>query len=99
VAARIEHERDYHYVPSFHPELVKGVATYANELFTACADLDVVYVPIGMGSGICGVITMRDLLGLRTEVVGVVADKAPAFALSFEAGGPRPTNTTAALPR
>src|SRR5262249_36967513 len=93
VAARIERERDYHYVPSFHPELVKGVATYAHELFTDCADLDVVYVPIGMGSGICAVITMRDLLGLRTEVVGVVAENAPAYALSFEAGRPIPTNT------
>ena len=93
VAARIERERDYHYVPSFHPELVKGVATYAHELFTACADLDVIYVPIGMGSGICAMITLRDLLGLKTEIVGVVADNAPAFALSFEAGRVVPTNT------
>src|SRR5581483_5237716 len=93
VAARIERERGYHYVPSFHPELVKGVATYAHELFTTCPDLDVVYVPIGMGSGICGMITMRDLLGLKTEIVGVVADNAPAFALSFNAGRVVPTNT------
>jgi threonine dehydratase len=93
MAGKIERERDYHYVPSFHPELVKGVATYAHELFTECADLDVVYVPVGMGSGICGMITMRDLLGLKTEVVGVVADNAPAFALSFDAGRVVPTNT------
>ena len=56
------------------------------------ADLDVVYVPIGMGSGICGLITVRDLLGLKTEIVGVVAENAPAFALSFDAGRPVPTN-------
>ena len=94
IAAAIQHERGYHFVPSFHRELVKGVATYALELFTSHADLDVVYVPIGMGSGICGVITVRDLLGLKTEIVGVVAANAPAFALSFAAG--RPVQTDAA---
>jgi threonine dehydratase len=93
VAVQIQNERGYHYVPSFHRDLVKGVATYALELFQDFADLDVVYVPIGMGSGICGVITVRDLLGLRTEIVGVVAENAPAFALSFEAGRPVPTDT------
>lgn len=86
IAAQIQHERGYHFVPSFHRELVKGVATYAHELFSSHPDLDVVYVPIGMGSGICGLITMRDLLGLKTEIVGVVAANAPAFALSFESG-------------
>jgi threonine dehydratase len=80
-------------VPSFHKELVTGVATYAHELFTAVADLDVVYVPIGMGSGICGLISVRDLMGLRTEIVGVVAQNAPAFALSMEAGRPVATET------
>ena len=74
------------YVPPFHPALVRGVATYALELFTAVADLDVVYVPIGMGSGICGLIGTRDLLGLKTDIVGVVAAQAPAMARSFEAG-------------
>ena len=93
IAAQIQHERGYHFVPSFHRELVKGVATYAYELFTSCVDLDVVYVPIGMGSGICGLITVRDLLGLKTEIVGVVARNAPAFALSLEAGRPVQTNT------
>jgi len=93
VAARIQDERGYHYVPSFHRDLVKGVATYALELFQDAADLDVVYVPIGMGSGICGLITVRDLLGLKTEIVGVVAENAPAFALSFAAGRPVPTNS------
>jgi threonine dehydratase len=86
IAARIQRERDYHFVPSFHRELVKGVATYAHELFASRPDLDVVYVPIGMGSGICGLITIRDLLGLKMDIVGVVAANAPAFALSFEAG-------------
>ncbi len=92
-AAEIEQRRGYHYVPSFHRELVKGVATYALELLSSRADLDVVYVPVGMGSGICGLITVRDLLGLKTEIVGVVADNAPAFALSFAAGRPVPTNS------
>lgn len=95
VAAQIQRERNYHFVPSFHRDLVKGVATYALELFTSHADLDAVYVPIGMGSGICGLITVRDLLGLKTEIVGVVAANAPAFALSFAAGRPIPTNTAA----
>jgi threonine dehydratase len=92
VAVQIQNERGYHYVPSFHRDLVKGVATYALELFKDFADLDVVYVPIGMGSGICGMITVRDLLGLKTEIVGVVAENAPAFARSFAAGRPIPTN-------
>jgi threonine dehydratase len=91
VAATIERDRGFHLVPSFHRELVKGVATYARELFAVWSGLDAVYVPIGMGSGICGLITVRDLLGLKTEIVGVVADNAPAFALSFEAGRPVPT--------
>ncbi len=93
IAMQMEQERGYHFVPSFHRELVKGVATYALELFSACADLDAVYVPIGMASGICGLITVRDLLERKTEIVGVVAEKAPAFALSFAAGHPVPTNT------
>ena len=83
-----------HLVPSFHPLLVRGVATYALELFRAVAGLDAVYVPIGLGSGICGLIRTRDLLGLRTEIVGVVAEGADAYALSFEAG--RPVETEAA---
>jgi threonine dehydratase len=87
-AETIQHERGYHYVPAFHRDLVLGVATYALELFGTAPDLDVVYVPIGMGSGICGLITVRDLLGLRTEIVGVVAENAPAYALSFAAGRP-----------
>ena len=82
-----------HFIPPFNRDQVKGVATYALELFRAVADLDTVYVPIGMGSGICGVITARDLLGLKTEIVGVVARNAPAMALSFAAGKPTPTSS------
>ena len=92
-AERYSRERGYHFVPSFHADLVKGVATYALEMFTAQPKLDAVYVPIGMGSGICGLITVRDLLGLDTEIVGVVAELAPAVALSFDAGHPVPTNS------
>jgi len=77
-------ERGLHMFPSLHEHLVRGVGTYAWELFSAVADLDTVYVPIGMGSGICGVIAARDALGLSTKVVGVVAENAPAYALSFE---------------
>ena len=82
-----------HFVPSFDAQLVKGVATYALELYRAVPDLAAVYAPIGMGSGICGLIAARDLLGLKTEIVGVVAAAAPAVALSFEAGRPVPTNS------
>ena len=92
--ARIAAERHLHFIPPFHRDLVTGVATYALELFQAVPELDAVYVPIGMGSGICGLITVRDLLGLRTEIVGVVAQNAPAMALSFEAG--RPVSTQSA---
>ncbi|MCY3988795.1 MAG: threonine dehydratase [Gammaproteobacteria bacterium] len=74
------------FLPPFHPALARGVATYAAELFEAVADLDAVYVPIGMGSGICGLIHTRDLLRLKTDIVGVVAERAPAMARSFEAG-------------
>jgi threonine dehydratase len=80
-------ERDgLEFVPSFHPDLVLGVATYALELLRAAPDLDVLYVPIGLGSGICGCILARELLGLKTEVVGVQSTLAPSYALSFAAG-------------
>jgi threonine dehydratase len=74
------------FVPSFHRDLVMGVATYALELFRKAEGLDVLYVPIGQGSGICGCILARDLLGLRTEIVGVQSTEAPSYALSFAAG-------------
>ena len=85
-AARLAESLGYTMVPSFHPELVRGVATYALELFDAVADLDCVYVPIGMGSGICGLIQARNLLGLKTQIVGVVSSAADAYAQSFEQG-------------
>ncbi|VVN01944.1 L-threonine dehydratase biosynthetic IlvA [Pseudomonas fluorescens] len=85
-AARLADLHKLFLVPPFHSELVKGVATYALELFNAAPDLDTVYVPIGCGSGICGVIAARDALGLKTQVVGVVSTEAAAAKLSFEAG-------------
>ncbi|MBN2906037.1 MAG: threonine dehydratase [Rhodobacteraceae bacterium] len=72
-------------VPPFHRELVRGVATYALELFTAQPDLDTVYVPIGCGSGICGTIAARDALGLRTKIVGVVSENADCVLRSMAA--------------
>lgn len=85
-ARAVAEERGLEMVPSFHRDLVLGVGTYALELFEAVDDLDVLYVPIGLGSGICGCIMARDLLGLDTEIVGVQAERAPAYALSFERG-------------
>jgi threonine dehydratase len=89
-AAREEAERragtsGFEMVPSFHRDLVLGVSTYALELLRAASDLDVIYVPIGQGSGICGCILARDLLGLKTEIVGVQSTLAPSYALSFAA--------------
>jgi threonine dehydratase len=75
-------------VPSFHPDLVAGVASYALELFGAAPALHTVYVPIGLGSGACGLIAARDALGLSTRIVGVVSSGAPAYALSLAAGRP-----------
>jgi threonine dehydratase len=74
------------FVPAFHPDLVLGVATYALELFRKAPDLDLLYVPIGQGSGICGCILARDLLGRTTDIVGVQSTEAPSYALSFAAG-------------
>jgi len=93
--ATVAAERGLEVVPSFHRDLCLGVATYAHELFTAAGELDAVYVPVGMGSGICGLMAIRDLLGLRTELIGVVSELAPATALSFAAGVPISTETSA----
>jgi threonine dehydratase len=81
-------------VPSFHPDLCLGVSTYALELFRAASDVDVLYVPIGQGSGISGCILARDLLGLKTEIVGVQSTEAPSYALSFKAGTIVSTNSS-----
>jgi threonine dehydratase len=91
-AEELARQRGLAMVASFHRELVMGVATYAFELFEAAGELDAVYVPIGMGSGLCGVISARDLLGLKTAVIGVVAAGANAYALSLAAGRPVSTN-------
>ena len=86
-------ERKLHLVASFDERLVDGVASYALELFDVAQDLDAVYVPIGLGSGICGTIAARDAVGLKTKVIGVVAENAPAYALSFKAGKAVSTNS------
>src|SRR5215467_1599560 len=88
-------ERNLEFVPSFNRHLVLGVATYARELFTAIENIDTVYVPIGLGSGICGVIGTRDVLGLRTEIVGVVSARANAYSRSFASGSAVCTDTAA----
>jgi threonine dehydratase len=98
-AAREESVREaeragLHMVPSFHRDLVLGVATYALELFRVAPDIGVLYVPIGQGSGICGCIIARDLLGRRTEIVGVQSTEAPAYALSFASGTLVKTNSS-----
>ena len=81
-------QRGWHMVPSFHADLVAGVASYGLELLEAVPTLHTVYVPIGLGSGACGVIAARDALGLATQVVGVVSSGAPAYALSLAQGRP-----------
>ena len=87
-------ERDgLHIVRTFDPLLVRGVASYGLELFQAVPELDIVYVPIGQGSGISGVIAAREALGRTAEIVGVAAAAAPAYALSFAAGRPVATNS------
>jgi threonine dehydratase len=85
------------FVPAFHSDLVTGVATYALELLRKAPDLDVLYVPIGQGTGICGCILARDLLGLATEIVGVQSTEAPSYALSFVAGTVVKTNSSNTL--
>jgi threonine dehydratase len=91
-------ERDgLHMVPAYHPHIVLGVATYALELFRFAPDLDILYVPIGQGSGICGCIMARDLLGLKTEIVGVQSTEAPSYALSFAARTVVNTNSSNTL--
>lgn len=85
-ATALEQQNGWHWVPSYHPLLVTGVATAALEFLSAVPDLDTVYIPIGMGSGISGMIAVRDALGLQTRIVGVVSAHAHAFARSVAAG-------------
>ncbi len=97
--AAYEHARELarapgvHFVPSFDWTLVRGVASWALELFGQAGGLDLLYVPIGLGSGVCGALAARDALGLRTRIVGVVAENAPTYALSFARGEPVPTDS------
>jgi threonine dehydratase len=92
-AVEIAAERGFEYGKSFDRDLVLGVATYAYELFTAEPGLDAVFVPIGLGSGVCGVIGARDALGCEAQVFGVVSDRANTYRLSLDAGRPVPTNS------
>ncbi|MBV8425737.1 MAG: threonine dehydratase [Hyphomicrobiales bacterium] len=92
-AEKIAKERGFEFVHSFAPDLVKGVATYALELFRAHREIDTLYAPIGMGSGICGLIGVRDAMGLATRIVGVVPERANAYRLSFDAGRVMPVNS------
>ncbi len=85
-ANQLANEQNLHVVPIYHRDFVKGIASYWVELFSAVPDLDAAYVPIGMGSGICSGCAVRNGMGLKTKIVGVVSDGAPAYALSFEAG-------------
>jgi threonine dehydratase len=85
-AQRLAADRGLHPMPSYHRELVRGIASYGLELFRAAPELQRVYVPIGLGSGINGVLAARDALGLSCDIVGVVSAQAPAYLLSFERG-------------
>ncbi len=96
-AAELAEARGLHMVRSFHPLLVRGVASYSLELFAAVPDLDTLYVPIGMGSGICAAIAAREALGCKTKLVGVVAEEAPTYALSVAARRPVATNSADTL--
>lgn len=83
-AQKLAQQRRLHMFPSIHSWLIQGVASYSLELLKAAPALDTVYVPVGMGSGICGMIAVRNALGVKTDIVGVVAANAPTYALSFE---------------
>ena len=87
-AVAIAEEQGLHMVPPFHYDIIKGVATYWMELFSSVQDIDVAYVPIGMGSGICAGCAVRNGLGLRTKMIGVVSEHAPCYAESFVARQP-----------
>jgi threonine dehydratase len=87
-ATSLARQHGWHQVANFHRDLLVGVASYPLELFRAVPDLDVVYVPIGLGSGVCATLAARDVLGLPVRVVGVVSAGAPTYARSIEAGEP-----------
>lgn len=87
-ARSVAEENRLHWVPSFHPDLVAGVGTYGLELLEAAPDLEAVFVPIGMGSGLCGLMAARAALGLKTRILGVVSETVDAYRRSFLAGRP-----------
>jgi threonine dehydratase len=82
-AAMLAAQRGYAMVDSFHERLVAGTGTYAKEFLEGAPALDTAYVPIGLGSSICGMAAARNALGLSTEIVGVVSAASPSYALSF----------------
>jgi threonine dehydratase len=92
-AGKIAAERNFEFAPAFHRDFVIGVATYAHELLSSADDIDTVYAPIGLGSGICGLICARDLLRPNVKIVGVVSERANAYRLSIDAGRVVPTNS------
>lgn len=92
-AGQLAREQGLVSIGPYHPELVAGVGSYALELYSAVRDIDEVFVPIGCGSGISGLIAWRDALGLATRIVGVVSDQADCYAQSFAAGKPVETAT------
>jgi len=93
-ARQAARDQNLHLLPSFDRKLVVGVSTYAFELFDKVPDLDAVYVPIGLGSEICAVIAAREAMGLsHIQIIGVVAENAPAYALSFEQKRPVETKS------
>jgi threonine dehydratase len=87
----LEHSKDladqkqFHWVPSFHRDLVCGNAVSALNFLQNAPPLARVYVPIGLGSGICAMLAARDALGLACEIIGVGSESAPAISLSFAA--------------
>lgn len=85
-AASLARRHEWHMIPSMHPDLLSGVASYWLELFSAQSDLDLVFVPVGQGSGICAAVAARQALGLKTKIVGVVSAHALAYKKSFDAG-------------
>ena len=83
-------------MPSIYGDLIPGVATYALEFFRGAPALDRIYVPIGLSSGICGVIAAKrgfgSWFGISTEIVGVFSSHAKTYQLTFTAGQAIPTN-------
>jgi len=82
-ARQLAVERGFAMIDSFHERLVMGTATYALEFFQSAPPLDTIYVPIGLGSSICGVAAARNALGLKTQIIGVVSAQSPSYSLSF----------------